>query len=87
MGIQEAANEVGINIPQDLDIICFGDSELNDYLKPSITCVTHNTTHFAEQAFNLILKQIESSELLEDEHLEIETELLIKETCIKNIRG
>ena len=83
LGIHEAAKEVGINIPNDLDIICFGDSELNEYLNPSISCVTHNTTDFAEQAFNLILKQIESSEQLVDEHLEIETELLIKETCIK----
>lgn len=87
LGIQEAAKEVGINIPKDLDIICFGDSELNDYLNPSISCVTHNTADFAEQAFNLILKQIESNEKLVDEHLEIETELLIKETCIKNTKG
>jgi len=84
LGIQEAAKKVGVSIPNDLDIICFGDSELNEYLNPSISCVTHNTSYFAEQAFNLILKQIESSELLVNEHLEIETELLIKETCIKN---
>ncbi|MCF6270077.1 MAG: LacI family transcriptional regulator [Melioribacteraceae bacterium] len=86
LGIQEAAKEVGVNIPKDLDIICFGDSKLNDYLNPSISCVTHNTTEFAEAAFNLLLKQINAGDKFADEHLEIETKLLLKETCIKNIK-
>ncbi len=83
LGIQEAAKEVGVKIPTDLDLICFGDSELNDYLNPSISCITHSTTNFAAEAFNLLLKQINASENFVDEHLKIETELLIKETCSK----
>jgi DNA-binding LacI/PurR family transcriptional regulator len=85
VGIMEAAKKVSLKIPEDLDIICFGDSELNDYLSPSITCVTHNTAKFAEEAFELLIKQIEKEEC-EEEHLEIETELLIKGTCIKKKR-
>lgn len=87
LGVEEAAREVGVSIPKDLDIICFGDSELNDYLSPSISCITHSTTNFATQAFNLLLKQIDASENFVDEHIKIETELLMKKTCIKNRKG
>ncbi len=83
LGIHEAAKEMGVSIPEDLDLICFGNSKLNDYLNPSISCVTHNTIDFANEAFNLLLKQIIAEDKFVDEHLEIETELLIKETCIK----
>ncbi|MDA3861838.1 MAG: LacI family DNA-binding transcriptional regulator [Melioribacteraceae bacterium] len=83
LGILEAAKEVGVKIPSDLDLICFGDSELNEYLKPKISCVTHDTSDFAKQTFKLIMKQIESKEQFIDEHVEIETKMLMNETCIK----
>lgn len=82
LGIYEAAKEVGIKIPDDLDLICFGDSEINDYLNPSISCVIQNTEDFAKEAFHLLLKQIESVDVFIDEHIKIGTELLIRETCI-----
>ena len=83
LGILEAATNVGVKIPEDLDIICFGDSELNNYIKPKISCVIHDTDKFAKETFNLILKQINSNDKLIDENLEIKTEVLIKETCDK----
>lgn len=83
LGILEAAKEVGVSIPEDLDLICFGDSELNEYLKPKISCVTHDTSDFAKQTFKLILRQIESKEQIIDEHVEIETKMLMNDTCIK----
>ncbi|MCP5061218.1 MAG: LacI family transcriptional regulator [Ignavibacteriae bacterium] len=82
LGIVEAANEVGLKIPKDLDLICFGDSDLNDYLKPSISCVTHNISDFATQAFRLVLEQIDTKKNFIVKHLEIETELVLKDTCI-----
>jgi DNA-binding LacI/PurR family transcriptional regulator len=85
VGIMEAAKDVSVKIPEDLDLICFGDSELNDYLSPSLTCVTHDTAKFAEEAFDLLINQIEKEDCKE-EHLEIETKLLIKETCINKKR-
>jgi LacI family transcriptional regulator len=81
LGILAAAEEVGVKVPEDLDIICFGDSELNDYLTPSISCITHSTANFATEAFTLLLRQMNASENFLEEHIEIETELLIKETC------
>ena len=84
LGILAAAEEVGVKVPTDLDIICFGDSELNEYLVPSISCISHSTSNFASEAFNLLLKQMSETEKYEEEHIEIETELLMKETCIKN---
>ena len=87
LGIVEAANEVGLKIPKDLDLICFGDSDLNDYLKPSISCVTHNISDFATQAFRLVLEQIDTKKNFIVKHLEIVTELVLKDTCIIKKQG
>ena len=85
LGILEAANKVGIKIPKSLDIICFGDSNINEYLKPAISCVTHDTRQFASEAFNLIMEQIKMGKKVMEKHLQIETKFLQKDTCKKKI--
>jgi len=82
LGIVEAAKDMGRKIPKDIDIICFGDSDLNNYLKPSISCVTHNISDFASKVFKLVLNQIDTKKNFAVKHFEIETELILKDTCI-----
>ncbi len=85
LGILEAAKKVGIKIPENVDIICFGNSNINEYLKPSISCVTHDTQQFASEAFNLIMEQINTGIKIPEKHLEIETKFLQKDTCKRKI--
>jgi len=39
LGVYEAAKELGIKIPDDVDIICFGDSDVGRFLSPAISAV------------------------------------------------
>ncbi len=85
LGVLDAAKKAKVKIPQDLDIICFGDSNINEYLKPSISCVTHNTSHFASQAFKLVIEQVNGKNNTTEKHIEIETEFILKDTCKRKI--
>ncbi len=85
LGIVEAAKEVGVKIPKELDIVCFGDSNINEYLKPSISCVIHNTKEFASEAFKLVTEQVNGENNVPEKHLEITIKFLQKDTCKKKI--
>jgi len=83
LGIIEAAKEVGVKIPYDLDIICFGDSDINEYLSPSISCIAHNTNNYAQKIIKLVFELINSNGKRTIKKLEVETELVMRDTCMK----
>ncbi len=83
LGIMEAAKEVKVKIPKELDIVCFGDSNINEYLKPSISCISHDTNEFASEAFRLIIEQMESINTFKEKHLQIKTVFKQNATCLK----
>jgi len=85
LGIYEAANELGLKIPNDLDLICFGNSDINDYLKPTLSYIDHKTKDVGEKSFELILNHINEQKPFKPKNIEIGTSIIIKETCIKRV--
>ncbi|MEE9431707.1 MAG: LacI family DNA-binding transcriptional regulator [Melioribacteraceae bacterium] len=83
LGIIEAAKDVGVKIPYELDIICFGDSDINEYLNPSLSCITHNTNNYAKKVVKLVFELINSNGKGKVKHLQVETELVMRNTCMK----
>ncbi|MCB0744193.1 MAG: LacI family DNA-binding transcriptional regulator, partial [Ignavibacteriae bacterium] len=43
LGIYMAASEVNMKIPEDIDVICFGDAKVQKFLSPPLSCVTQPT--------------------------------------------
>jgi LacI family transcriptional regulator len=82
LGIYEAAKELGLRIPGDIDIICFGDSDVNRFLSPSLSCVHQPTQELGTKAVQMILEMIRNPEETREQHIEIPTELILRETCI-----
>ena len=82
LGIYAAAKELGIRIPQDLDIICFGDSDVGKLITPALSCVSQPTLRLGEESVNMMMKMIESPEGVAPGSLVIPTELILRETCI-----
>ncbi|MCX6132818.1 MAG: LacI family DNA-binding transcriptional regulator [Ignavibacteriales bacterium] len=82
LGIYEAAKELGLRIPDDIDIICFGDSDVNRFLSPSLSCVHQPTQELGTKAVEMILDMINNSGEVREQHLEIPTELILRETCL-----
>lgn len=81
IGIYEAAKEVGLRIPDDIDLICFGDSDVSRILSPALSCVTQPANELGLKAFDLMFKTISHPETAGDQHLVLPTELLLRETC------
>lgn len=85
LGVYRAASEVGLKIPRDLDLITFGNSTINRFLKPKLSYVDLQTNDIGVKAFELVMKSIKSGKEFKLENIKIDTDLVINETCIKKV--
>ena len=85
LGMYEAAKDLGLRIPEDIDVICFGDSDVNRFLSPSLSCVNQPTQELGTKAVQMILEMIRNPEDAREQHIEIPTQLILRETCIGRI--
>jgi DNA-binding LacI/PurR family transcriptional regulator len=82
LGVYEAAHDVGLRIPEDIDILSFGDSDMHRFVSPALSCVNQPTNEIGRKAFNLLLETIRHPEESPEQHVRIPTELIIRETCV-----
>lgn len=82
LGIYEAAKDLGLHIPDDIDVICFGDSDMNRFISPSLSCVGQPTQELGTKAVQMILEIIRNPDEIREHHVEIPTELILRETCV-----
>ncbi|MDE3057293.1 MAG: LacI family DNA-binding transcriptional regulator [Bacteroidota bacterium] len=81
LGIYQAVKELGMKIPDDIDIMCFGDSDLSHLLTPSLSCVNQPTLEIGTAAVQTILDLIRNPDKEKEHHLVIPTTLLLRDTC------
>ena len=82
LGVYEAAKVLGVKIPGDIDIMCFGDSDVSRFITPSLSCVNQPTKELGEKAVDLLLEIIANPEASADQHVTVPTELILRETCV-----
>jgi LacI family transcriptional regulator len=87
LGIYEAAKFLDLRIPDDIDVICFGDSDMNHLISPSLSCVSQPTRELGSRAVQMILDIIKHPDEAAERHIEIPTELVLRETCIGSKRS
>jgi LacI family transcriptional regulator len=85
LGIQLAAQETGIKIPDQLEIISFGGSIYNRFISPSITYIDQPVKELGAKAIELIIDQIKNPDTVREQHITLPTELIVCETCKKMI--
>jgi LacI family transcriptional regulator len=85
LGIQLAAQEVGVKIPDKLEIISFGGSIYNRFISPSITYINQPINELGAKAIELIIDEIKNPDTVQEQHITLPTELIICETCKKMI--
>lgn len=83
LGVYAAAAEVGVKIPDELDIICFGSASINKFLKPALSYVDQPTATLGKAAVDLIIEHIAETDEYPPKHIEVPTELVIRDTCIR----
>lgn len=83
LGVYAAAADVGVKIPEDIDIICFGSASINKFLKPALSYVDQPTSTLGKAAVDLVLEHIGQAEEFVPKLIEVPTELVIRDTCVK----
>ncbi len=87
LGVYAAVKEVGLKIPNDIDIMCFGNSDINRFIIPSLSCVAQPTEKIGRTAVELTIEQIKNIDTFQPQHIEIPTSILLRETCSGNGRN
>ncbi len=82
LGIYECAKEMGLRIPDDVDVICFGDSDVGRFLSPAITAVRQPTRDLGVRAVEVLLENIRNPEVTREHHVILPTHLVLRETCV-----
>jgi LacI family transcriptional regulator, galactose operon repressor len=83
LGMHRAAEELGMKIPDDVDLICYGNSGLNQFLSPPMSYVEQPTTELGRRAFELTLDNIRVGEQYVPHHVKLPTRLVLCKTCVK----
>lgn len=61
IGAAYTAMQRGIEVPERMRLICYGDNELLPMLEPSISSISFSVEEMAEEAAGILLSQIENS--------------------------
>ena len=81
LGIYEAAKELGLRIAEDIDLICFGDSDVGRFLSPAISVVRQPTRELGTRAVQILMENIAEPGVTRERHVILPTQLVIRETC------
>ena len=81
LGAYAAIEDLGLEIPKDIDIMCFGNSDVNRFISPSLSCVNQPTDKLGKSAVETVIKHINNPNM-EEQHIKIETDLILRETCM-----
>lgn len=82
-GIYTAAAEVGMKIPNDIDVICFGNASAHKFLSPPLSCVDQPTSIISKNAIEILIENISLADDFKTKNIVIETELVLRGTCVK----
>jgi LacI family transcriptional regulator len=83
MGVINAANQMGMNIPDDLSLIGYDDIKIARYMTPSLTTIHQSKFHLGQQAFDTLLDKIQTQRTTD---LEIQLEpTLVERASVKTL--
>ncbi len=83
MGIYKAVKEVGMRIPDDVDLICFGNAQVQDFLSPPLSAVDQPTEVMSRSAMELLMEQIARRETYKPRSILVGTDIIVRGTCVQ----
>jgi LacI family transcriptional regulator len=82
LGVLQGIKEAGLKVPEDIDLVAFGDSVFNQYIRPSLTVSRLKSREIGRCALELLIKAIHSEEQ-EYKKVIIPNQLIVNETGLK----
>ncbi|MGE7545983.1 LacI family DNA-binding transcriptional regulator [Sporosarcina newyorkensis] len=84
IGALKAILDAGLRVPEDIAVVGFDDVEVASYMTPSLTTIHQPRYEIGKRAMDLLLKKI-NEEQIQQPHVILEDELMIRESCGHNI--
>lgn len=80
VGAIYAANDRGLEVPDDLAIVGFDDQPMARIIRPSMTTITYPTYQMGVEAARILLQQINGEREFVDE-IAVKGELIVRDSC------
>jgi LacI family transcriptional regulator len=80
LGIMQAAQQLGLNVPRDVAITGFEDFRWAEFVKPGLTVVRQPGEAMGQRAAQLLFDRL-SGKQGPFEHCVLDTELIVRESC------
>jgi len=81
LGVMEACKELGLLIPEDVDLICFGGSDFNHLLSPPLTGIAQPAGTIGRIALEEVLRQIKEPGEHPVKQVKVPVEINFAGTC------
>ncbi len=81
LGILEAAKELEVQIPEEVDLICFGDSDVARFISPALSVVRQPTHDLGVRAVQVLFEMMRSRDAMIEHHVILPTQLVLRDTC------
>ncbi|HBG27883.1 MAG TPA: hypothetical protein DDX75_12410 [Phycisphaerales bacterium] len=80
LNLVQAAQSLGVSVPEQLSIICFCDQHSCDIMSPSMTFIDLMSKEMGQAAAKLLLKQLSQPEKIEPEIIKVPEQLVQRRT-------
>jgi LacI family transcriptional regulator len=80
VGVIQAFREVGLEVPDDMALVCFDDIDFASIICPFLTVMAQPAESFGTIALQLLLGRI-SDRTVEHRHVTLAAEFIIRESC------
>lgn len=81
LGILKGANELGLSIPHDIDMVSFGDSDYNSFITPKISSIYQNVKEMARYSVAKLIEEIESPDVANTQQIKLKSIFKQEDTC------
>jgi LacI family transcriptional regulator len=81
IGAMTALTEAGLGIPEDVAIVGGGNIHYGDMLRVPLTTVAWSTSEMGQSAARLLVAMVEGKKPPKDQHIIVEPELVVRESC------
>jgi len=86
LGFFRAAQRHNLRVPEDLALIGFDDLTYAAHLSTPLTTVAQQRIELGIHAGNLLINRIESPVVTASKHVELSTNLIIRQSCGARLR-
>ncbi|RQV99494.1 LacI family transcriptional regulator [bacterium] len=85
IGIYDAAEELNLDIPQDIGVIGFSNNRISKYLSPPLTTVMQPAHDIGRNAVQLLIQEIQNPMKYTPRQIIVQTQLVVRESCLKKL--